>query len=111
MKRASLFLGLLFCLILSMILVAYAHDAPSGWQYPLECCSNMDCGEVISTSRTEPKDGSLPEMIVTINRGGTMVSAPVPHNFQKVKPSPDNKLHACIGFNGQLICLFLPPGI
>lgn len=23
--------------------IAFAHDAPSGWKYPPDCCHNRDC--------------------------------------------------------------------
>ena len=34
---------------------AYVHDAPSGWQYPLACCSNGDCYQIDESELVEYK--------------------------------------------------------
>ena len=105
---------ILSALILSVTNVI-AHDAPSGWQYPMECCHSMDCGPITDSSFTKPKTPTeLPQMVVT-TKHGTVV---VPHNFPYRK-SGDSKPHACMrpgpwvdGMQAmRLICLFFPDGM
>lgn len=37
--------------------VALAHDAPSGWTYPSECCADFDCREVEASTIKEGRGG------------------------------------------------------
>jgi hypothetical protein len=76
-----------------------AHEAVTGWMYPAQCCSEMDCGHAISASRNA--DGSL---TVTTQHG----TATFPANF-KYDPSPDGLIHACFT-PGRLYCLYLATG-
>lgn len=75
------------------------HMAPSGWIYPLECCSNQDCQQSHE---------------VEITPGGYRVTGPV-KNFliqfgdERIRPSPDDHFHPCISPGGySLFCLFVP---
>ena len=81
---------------------ALAHDAPSGWIYPLECCSNYDCREV---EKAEVEEGPLGYVIRTTGEVIPMTDA-------KVKMSPDGEFHWCSRGgkqDGATICLFVPP--
>lgn len=80
-----------------------AHEAPTGWQYPYECCSNQDC-----------KPASHVEVRET--RGGYLVVATgevVPLMDRRVKDSPDGDFHICQVAgdfeHGKVLCLFRPP--
>ena len=82
------------------------HSAPSGWAYPLECCSNQDCREVADADVFEGPDGYV------IRATGEVV----PYDDARVKDSPDGRFHWCAlgdGLSGpgetSTICLFVPP--
>ncbi|MBX3580075.1 MAG: hypothetical protein KF723_22965 [Rhizobiaceae bacterium] len=81
---------------------ARPHDAPSGWIYPLECCSNYDCREVAAAEISEGPAGYV------VRATGEVI----PMTDAKVKPSPDGKFHWCSRGgrdDGATICLFVPP--
>lgn len=96
MKRIAIILSLLAA-------PAVAHEAPSGWKYPLLCCSNKDCRPVTSADVAETPDGYL------IRATGEVV----PYNDRRVKPSGDLDMHLCQQHgdfdNGRVLCLFEPP--
>jgi hypothetical protein len=81
---------------------AKAHDAPSGWRYPWECCSKLDCREVESKAISERPDGYV------INSTGEVVA----YADKRVLNSPDGEYHWCAhraGLDaGHTICLFVP---
>ncbi len=84
------------------IFAASAHQAPAGWAYPLNCCSNQDCREVNQTSISERPDGYL------IAPTGEVIG----YADHRLKDSPDGEYHWCtIGGSeqGATICLFVPP--
>src|SRR5882724_12900499 len=62
---------------------AAAHTAPSGWQFPVECCGGHDCYE-IDASEVVPAMGSW-----HILASGEFFSA------RRVKPSPDGHAYRC----------------
>lgn len=79
------------------------HDAPSGWSYPLSCCSNYDCREMKDGEVRETAQGYL--IVAT----GEMV----PYGDKRIRNSPDGKFHWCAHQSGvdagKTICLFVPP--
>ena len=81
---------------------AKAHDAPSGWRYPWECCSKLDCREVESRAISERPEGYV------INSTGEVVA----YADKRVLNSPDGEYHWCAhraGLDaGHTICLFVP---
>jgi len=80
---------------------AAAHDAPSGWSYPYNCCSNQDCREVPDGSVRETAAGYI------ASNGET-----IPYTDKRVRNSPDGKFHLCTiagGENTRALCLFVPP--
>ena len=84
------------------IIPAAAHDAPSGWTYPLACCSDFDCREVADADVVEGPQGYVIKVTGEV----------IPMTSRKVRPSPDGVYHWC-SVNGQqdgaTICLFVPP--
>ena len=80
----------------------YAHDAPSGWQYPANCCHNMDCRPISA------------DWVHEGTNGYTIAGSPetVPYGDPRVKNSPDGKFHWCTPNGrdgGRTICLYVPP--
>lgn len=93
-----LFLGI----IIFLCSEADAHEGPSGWTYPLACCSNQDCREVPDAAVDE-----RPEGYVIVATGEV-----VPTTSAKVRHSPDGRFHWCSAGgrpDGRTICLFVPP--
>lgn len=79
-----------------------AHDAPSGWKYPLACCSGYDCREVPASAVVEGPEGYV------IRTTGELI----PMSDRKVRMSPDGVFHWCSVAgkdDGKTICLFVPP--
>lgn len=80
-----------------------AHEAPSGWSYPLECCSNHDCYEIAASE------------ISVVAEGYVIKSAREPQviPFNRARPSPDGRWHRCsVGGDPSAwtLCLFVPEG-
>lgn len=86
-----------------LIELARAHDAPSGWTYPIACCSGFDCREEASIAVRETAEGYR-----IVSTGEV-----IPYQDRRVRDSPDGLWHACwrgARFDeGRVICLFVPP--
>jgi len=81
---------------------AFAHDAPSGWTYPPECCSSIDCREVKESEIREVPGGYY------VEKSQEMIS----YKSYKAKDSLDGKYHLCTegGVDGaKVFCIFIPP--
>lgn len=88
--------------IVATVKVVFAHDAPSGWTYPLGCCSDYDCRQVDKSTVRE-----TPEGFVIVATGEI-----IPMLDRKVRESPDGEYHWCStagSVTGKTICLFVPP--
>jgi hypothetical protein len=80
----------------------FAHDAKSGWSYPIACCSGYDCRQVSNAIVTERPEGYV------ITTTGEVVG----YSDKRVHVSEDSDYHWCsIGGKdtGSTICLFVPP--
>ena len=71
-----------------------AHFAPSGWEYPFECCSGRDCHP--TTAIIQGGGYFLPETGETI-----------PAMDSRVRESGDGEYHRC-GSATHTRCLFVP---
>lgn len=63
---------------------ALSHEAPSGWQYPSDCCSGQDCRPVSCDSLVEMRDGV--HFLNSVFKSG------------QVRVSGDSQCHVCIGY-------------
>lgn len=83
----------------SLVTPLAAHEAASGWTYPLACCSNKDCREVLDV-----KEGP---------NGYTVPSGEVlGYADRRIRRSPDGLFHWCSASGldtSRTICLFVPP--
>ena len=112
MPRAFFIVVSIYLVALAMLLLlgtqVFAHMAPSGWKYPLECCSNMDCAPVPAKSLRFTPSGVEVRLTPDMHK---MVTGPsiwiVP--YKDMKPSPDGEAHACISRKQRMLCLFVPP--
>ncbi|WP_428982271.1 hypothetical protein [Oricola nitratireducens] len=80
---------------------ARAHEAPSGWMYPYECCSGYDCRPV-SSKWIKESGGAF--IIPTTGEA-------VPYSDKRIRTSPDGEFHWCSvagSDDGKTICLFVP---
>lgn len=82
---------------------AAAHEALTGWSYPLSCCSDRDCRQTAEREVLETAEG------YRLASTGEVVG----YGDRRVKNSPDGLFHVCQqGGNfdsGRVLCLFAPP--
>lgn len=90
----------IIALLLAFAGTATAHDAITGWHYPIQCCGEGDCAHALSAVRNG--DGSL---TVTTKHGTATFPASFRHD-----PSPDGLIHACFT-PIKLYCLYLSAGL
>lgn len=92
--------------------LASAHDAPSGFQYDPQCCGGAatsgDCAPVPDAAIREAQGGYS----VLIRPGEhPMAHAPVSgflaHGDDRIRPSGDDRRHACISRSGRLLCVYI----
>lgn len=84
-------LGAVFCC------PAVAHQAPSGWAYPLDCCGDHDCEPVAANNVGESERGFV------IGTSGEFV-------FRRdARLSGDGGYHVCRKPDGSIRCFFYPP--
>jgi hypothetical protein len=99
---AALCAGAISTLVLFATQPAGAHDAPSGWTYPLACCSDYDCREVADADVVEGPEGYVIKVTGEV----------IPMTSRKVRKSPDGVFHRCSVQGKQdsaTLCLFVPP--
>lgn len=88
--------------LVSPIPSSFAHQAKSGWNYPISCCSGIDCREVPNKAISE-----RPEGYVIVGTGEVLA-----YKDSRVRNSPDGEYHWCsVGGanNTKTVCLFVPP--
>jgi hypothetical protein len=105
-------IGLVELVVLRTVLMTapcLAHDAPSGWPYPAECCDARDCYEISSDEVELRRDGSY-----RIRQTGEIFLSPG-RGYEwdrSFRWSLDLNFHRC-SRKGQrsylTYCLFVPP--
>ena len=90
-------------LALCFAVPASAHDALSGWTYPLSCCSDHDCYEI------GPADFETTAAGYRIIASGELLE----WTDRRIQPSGDGRWHRC-SYGGAktalTICFFVPGG-
>jgi len=93
--------AILFFLVATSL--SSAHQAISGWQYPLDCCNEFDCRQ-LSTSEVNVGPGYY----IWKNKHISFFSP-------KIRPSPDTYFHACENAHWgdtsgklEITCFFVP---
>lgn len=111
MWLALLVAGAIASAFITFVLMASeagAHEAPSLWMYPANCCSGRDCSRV---PMAQVSDG--PEGYRVVLKPGDHNMAPnggtylIPYPLAKA--SGDHEFHICILPSGTVICFFYPP--
>lgn len=111
-------LTLRLLLLITLLLTAMAlgartwgHQAPSGWTYPNECCSGHDdCAEIPASAVRGLADGWHVDLPANVHPRGYPVRAVYPYGDGKIRRSGDGQFHLCIRPNGEVLCLYVPPG-
>lgn len=106
-ERRSIFAFVIIVAVAVALLIwagveAFAHQAPSGWNYPASCCHNRDCGQVPADWIEEGADG------ITVLPTGEQI----PYSDTRIKDSPDGLTHWCRNPDEpkpHTICVYLPP--
>jgi hypothetical protein len=105
---------IMFCLLVVGIGMARAHQAESGWAYPIACCSGNDC---YSIAEEEVKlVGGLYQIVKTGELFSNPDSGEPPAGARKWRWSGDSQFHRCSPSGQQSdqlsFCLFVPaPGV
>lgn len=92
---------------------ARAHQAPSRWDYPFECCSEADCARIDVGEVRETPSGFVVTIMPgrhpmwpTERRQPAVLEIPYP----KARLSPDGFFHLCMNDARELLCFFSPAG-
>ena len=96
---SRIILAAIFIIIVCLtiwLMPALAHDAPSGWAYPPECCGERDCTQIDAKRVVELAGSYVIDGIYHISN-------------ERTRWSPDGEYHACFNSIGALICFFAPP--
>lgn len=105
--------------------IAGAHEAPSGWRYPYNCCHDNDCAQIpdaaVERTATHYVVRLTPADHPMLTRS---MSWHVMATSDQLRDSEDGHYHACISGEApdgyqmsgpaehRLICLFVPgPGV
>lgn len=92
---------LIACLLFTV--PALAHEAPLGWTYGWDCCSNRDCWQ--------EKDGAIEDLAngYRVVLTGEVIAL----GDKRIKVSKDQFYHRCTAAGdpniGRSICLYVPP--
>ena len=107
------FLPLLAILLASCGQPVAAHQAMSGWQYPMSCCADNDCAQIAPETVRETARG----YVITIqpgthpmwkaDRGGPLIVS-VP--YAQARVAPDGRWHICLDHTGKVLCFFASAG-
>lgn len=86
-------------LVLLLLLAAspsHAHQAPTGWSYPMACCHDRDCREIPDAIVTESDEGWTVKGYGFVKRGDE-------------KQSGDEHFHVCrLADSPPILCFFVP---
>lgn len=100
-------LGAAILLIAALLALTFArpapaHEAPSGWSYPWQCCSGQDCRPVACDTLEEIEGGKVRD----IENGQT-------YERNMVQSSGDSRCHICTEqgkLDGKGLCVFVQHG-
>lgn len=101
--RSAVLLGVIVAVIIIFAPRVFAHEAPTGWTYPVACCSNKDCQMVSNDAIHEP-DSVDPNYVIRLT------NERIDPRDRRVQFSPDGMFHWCAAQDGdrRTICLFVP---
>lgn len=99
--RSAIAVAAIACLLVGFgLLQAHAHDAPSGWSYPLDCCSGHDCRPIDPAEVQELGGGKVLDRVTGETLSG-----------KQVRFGGDGQWHICnVGGDREAkpICVFKP---
>ena len=103
-------------LVLAGAFPAAAHEAPTGWSYDIECCSQMDCQPVPASMIRATSEGWRIEIPAGAHKmAPTGFVGTLPYDSHRVRQSQDGLFHPCIAPaigshrpEPVLLCLYVP---
>lgn len=105
-----LVLILVYVVLVVWLYPARAHEALTGWSYPTNCCSGVDCEKIPNRAVRELADGYHVNLKVGDHHFAIKPTTfLIPYGDPKLKRSPDGDFHLCMGQTMNLICFFAPP--
>lgn len=104
------FRAILAALLALAAAAALAHQAPSGWSYDRECCSEADCAPVPDFAVREATGGYVVRLLPGDHpMVATPLAAFLAHGSPMLRASGDGRKHVCAS-GGRVLCVYLPPG-
>jgi hypothetical protein len=99
---------------------ARAHQAPTGWNYAADCCSNQDCAPLPRSAVQITPTGYVVTVTPEMNK---QIKAPrtytIAYTATGLRESQDGEYHICLRpeyannageiFGGGVICFYIPP--
>lgn len=113
MKNTYVYVGAIIAVLAAALVImavtfwirpALAHKAPSGWEYPNDCCSGQECRPIACGLIQTKPDGSADWMGLHFYKNGVRISG-------------DGDCHVCVSYSndgfGKPIrnghCIYLSP--
>lgn len=99
MKNTIIYKAMTVMVIAFLLFIVLTSNAQTHSWYDKECCSDIDCSEVI-----DKQDDGHGNLIITSKYGTVLISP----NFPR-KPSQDENEHICI-VGKTIFCYYVPGG-
>jgi hypothetical protein len=97
--------------LLLLVVPAWAHQAPSGWEYPNECCAaHNDCAMIEARFVSITPQGYRVVLPLGAHPRPYAVDDLFVPADPRIRRSGDGDWHLCIRPNGQVLCLYVAPG-
>lgn len=115
---AALWIAILGLIWLAILVTgAHAHEAPTGWRYPMSCCWSP---ETAPAGRPGDCDQIPAKSAKAISGGYSVTLVPGDHPmvreritvlvpYPQAKDSPDNEFHICFTQDMKVRCFWAPP--
>lgn len=96
--------------LLALATPALAHEAPTGWTYPSNCCSGTDCDRIPSRTVKTLQDGYHVSLKMGDHHFATRpLQFTVPYGDRRLRNSPDGDYHLCMNSAFTILCFYVPP--
>lgn len=113
LDAAPVVFAILVLCMLSPAAPAFAHEAMSGWRYPLQCCADNDCAELTAAAVGETRAGYAVTVLPGTHPMWPLARADplrLTIAYRDARPSPDGHFHLCLDASGRMLCFFAAIG-